>query len=188
MVKSSSSKSERLSREEWLRQALDILAKEGQAKLRVRELADRMGVSTGSFYWHFKNRADFVEQLVEYWAEFSTQQIAVRVRSATGDAKSRLLQLMQAIDEGDLGKFDIPIRAWAAQESTVARVVKKVDKSRVSVVRQLFADMGFTGRELEMRVITFATFHSLEHGLFERPSRRERKELIQIRHAFFTKR
>lgn len=187
MVKSAHLKSERLSREVWLRKALDILAKEGQAKLRVRELADRMGVSTGSFYWHFKNRADFVAQLVEYWAEFSTQQIAARLGSATGDAKSCLLQLMQAIDEEGLGKYDIPIRAWAAQEPTVARVVKKVDKARLSMVRQLFTDMGFTGNELEMRVTTFATFHSLEHGLFYRPSKRERKEMIQLRHAFFTK-
>ena len=65
--------------------------------------------------------------------------------------------------------------------------MRKVDKLRVSVVRQLFVDMGFTGQELEMRVTTFATFHSLEQGLFERPSKRERKELIKVRHAFFTK-
>ncbi|MDJ0958604.1 MAG: TetR/AcrR family transcriptional regulator [Arenicellales bacterium] len=177
-----------MSREEWLRRALDVLAKEGQAKLRVRELVDRMGVSTGSFYWHFKNRADFVEQLVNYWAEFSTEQIVERMKSATGSAKSQLLKLMQAINEGDLARYDIPIRAWAAQEPAIARVVKKVDKLRVSVVRQLFVDMGFMGQELEMRVMTFVTFHSLEQGLFERPSKRERKELIKIRHAFFTKR
>ena len=110
------------------------------------------------------------------------------MESATGSPKSLLLKLMQAIDEGDLGKYDIPVRAWAAQEPTIARVVKKVDTLRVSVVRQLFVDMGFMGQELEMRATTFATFHSLEQGLFERPSKRERKELIKVRHAFFTKR
>lgn len=146
-----------------------------------------MGVSTGSFYWHFKDRADFVKQLVDYWAESSTEQIAKRLESTHGSAKSRLLKLMQAIDEDDLGRYDIPIRAWAAQEPAIARVVKKVDRLRMSIVRQLFVDMGFVGQELEMRSITFATFHSLEQGLFERPSKRERKKLIKVRHAFFTK-
>ena len=114
-------------------------------------------------------------------------QIVERMESTTGSAKSRLLKLMQAIEDGDLGKYDVPIRAWAAQEPAVARVVKKIDKLRISVVRQLFVDLGFIGQELEMRVITFATFHSLEQGLFERPLKRERKELIKVRHAFFTK-
>lgn len=177
----------RLSRQEWLQRALDILATEGQAKLRVRELVDRMGVSTGSFYWHFKNRADFVTQLVDYWAEFSTQQIAVKMRSATGNATSRLLALMRAIEEGDLGKYDLPIRAWAAQEPAVAQTVRKVDRLRISIVRELFGEMGFSGRELEMRALTFAVYHSLEQGFQERPSKAKRKGLIELRHALFTR-
>ena len=53
------SKKMRLSRESWLQQALEILAEDPQ-HLRVDEVARRLGVSKGSFYWHFKNRSDFV--------------------------------------------------------------------------------------------------------------------------------
>jgi AcrR family transcriptional regulator len=187
MVKSESSSGVRLSREEWLRQALEVLACNGQAKLRVRELAGAIGVSTGSFYWHFKNRADFVEKLSDYWAEITTRNIAERIRSGPGSAKRRLLRLMEAIEENDWGRYEIPIRAWGAQEPVVARSVKAVDRLRVSVLQQLFEEMGFTGRELEMRVMTCAVFLSLERGFFKRPSKITRREHIKLRHGLFTR-
>ena len=49
----------RLTREAWLAKALDILA-ENPEHLRIDELAERLDVSKGSFYWHFKNRSEFV--------------------------------------------------------------------------------------------------------------------------------
>ena len=43
-------KTERLSAQHWLDAALDVLANEGVAAVRVERLAERLGVSKGSFY------------------------------------------------------------------------------------------------------------------------------------------
>ena len=59
---------QRLTREEWLSKALEeIVSTEMGVTLGVRELCQRLDVSAGSFYWHFKDKADFVSNLVDGW-------------------------------------------------------------------------------------------------------------------------
>ena len=177
----------RFSREEWLSRALEVLSKEGKAKLRIETLTKKLGVTKGSFYWHFRDRAEFVRSLAAYWAEFSTNQVIEFINQVQGDASDRLLGLMEFLYRKNLGRYDIAMRAWAAQVPAVARTVKKVDKLRLTLVRSLFAELGFKGQELEMRARTFVVFHSLELGSYARGTKKDRLKLLKRRHAFFTK-
>src|ERR1700753_1355367 len=47
----------RLGREDWLLEALRVLAESGVEAVRVEPLAKRLGVTQGSFYWAFGARA-----------------------------------------------------------------------------------------------------------------------------------
>ena len=179
--------SKRLNREEWLSRALEILSGEGKAKLRIDLLTKSLGVTKGSFYWHFRDRADFVKSLAEYWAKYSTDQVIEEVNQSQDTASDRLLKLMDFLCRKDFGKYDVSMRAWAAQEPEVARIVKKVDKQRYAFVRSIFVELGFKGQELEMRTRTFVVFHSLELGSFARGTKKERLKLLKLRHAFFTR-
>ena len=38
-------------------------------------LAAELGVTTGSFYWHFRGRDDFVASLVDYWGREFTARV-----------------------------------------------------------------------------------------------------------------
>jgi AcrR family transcriptional regulator len=76
----------RLSRETWLAEALEVLA-EDPAHLRVDQIAQRLGVSKGSFYWHFENREAFVTALAEYWQDADTQ-IVVRALAQLDSGES----------------------------------------------------------------------------------------------------
>jgi len=179
--------SEKLSREKWLSRAMEVLSREGKAKLRIDTLTQSLGVTKGSFYWHFRDRADFVKCLAEYWAKSSTDQVVDMLSQFKGDASDRLLRLMEYLIRKDFARYDIAMRAWAAQEPEVARLVKKVDEQRFTFVCTLFAELGFKGQELEMRTRTFVVFHSLELGSFASGSKKDRLRLLHLRHAFFTR-
>lgn len=58
----------RYNRDAWLATAIEVLSKDGQAKLRTEHIAKALGVTRGSFYHHFKNREEFVFALVDFWA------------------------------------------------------------------------------------------------------------------------
>ncbi len=57
-----SNKRTRFSRVDWLARAMDVLSREGGARLRINDLCQELGVTKGSFYAHFEDRADFVRQ------------------------------------------------------------------------------------------------------------------------------
>lgn len=177
----------RLSRGKWLERALKIVAAKGGARLRVDSLVAAIGVSKGSFYWHFRNRDDFIRQLIEYWDDHYTRNVIEMLAGHKGDAGQRLFALMKMITEQDLTEMEMPFRSWAAQEPKVAALVAKVDHERLNTVRSLFKEIGFKGKELEARTRAFVTFVSLELAVFDRLSKKERLAQLKARHAFFTR-
>ena len=178
---------QRLTREEWLARALDALAKHGEQVLSVESLARQLKVSRGSFYWHFKDRADFIRQLVEYWSTSYTESVVNELGSVQDNATNLLFALMNLIVRRNLARYDIAVRAWAARDVIASRIVKNVDRFRMEYVRSLFAEIGFKGEELEVRSRAFVVYFSLESGLFIGPSKQSRVKQLKRLHAFFTR-
>jgi AcrR family transcriptional regulator len=179
--------SARLGKEEWLYRALEILARTGGSRLRIDTLVEALGVTKGSFYWHFKNRADFVQCVVDYWDRRFTRVVPETIGEDPAPASERLMHLMELVHDQGLTRFDVVVRAWATYDPQVATKVRDVDRFRMRYVRSLFEEMGFAGTDLDVRTRAFVTFMSLEAGLFERLSKKERKAQLRARHAFFTR-
>ena len=68
-------KSPRLTREEWILGVLEVLQERGVEGVKVVVIAQRLGVTSGSFYWHFKTKKEFIEQLVMFWVNNETERI-----------------------------------------------------------------------------------------------------------------
>jgi len=167
---------------------MEVLSHEGGAKLTIDNLCKALGVTKGSFYAHFEGRADFVKQFVNYWAETSTQSVVEAIDSlAEQTPEERLLALMQLLHRERLGRYDVAVRAWAAQEQSVAKGVQKVDEQRYNYVRQIFYEMGFRRIDLDLRTRLFVVHHSSEQGMRLPPSSLDAEIEIKLRHAFFTR-
>ena len=178
----------RLSREEWLKQALDILAEKHNALLNIDALVKRMGVTKGSFYWHFKDRDDFLTQLLDYWVYEFNEKVPEALNKAVGDqdAKIRLRFLLAYLVEHDCAKYDMLVRSWAAQDPKVDKVLVKIDKLRLNTVTALFTEIGFSDTDAKIRAHIFVTFVSLRAGLFVKTSKREELAAIDTQIEFFT--
>ena len=57
----------RLSRDDWLDAAFEIVAEQGFDSVRVLTLAKSLDVTRGSFYWHFSDHAELIAGLIERW-------------------------------------------------------------------------------------------------------------------------
>ena len=178
----------RLTRTEWLARSLDLLAREGGAKLHIETLCHKLRVTRGSFYWHFASRDEFVRALVDYWDWVFTQSVVEQHRGVKGSPEERLLALMELLHEGRFARYDVAVRAWAAQERRLAPLVARVDEERLAYLRSIFAEMGFRGRELEMRTRLFVVSQSMSGALHSRLPEAEERKLLRLRHAFFTRR
>ena len=182
-----SEKKTRLSREAWLAQALEILA-EDPTHLRIDELAERLGVSKGSFYWHFENRSDFIYAMAEFWRDIYTASIADLVSEYGGSAKDRLRAIMRQILEHKVARYDLAVRAWSRHEPAIRPVIREVDEIRIKTVRSLFLELGFDEAEASMRARVFIVCHSLEDALSVPLSQKDARKQVETRLAFFTRR
>ncbi len=182
-------KRKRLTRDCWLVKAIDVLTKKGSAELRVNSLASALGVTKGSFYWHFKDRNDFAVRLLDYWQQTFTTNVIEKINATPGGPEERLLALMQLLSDSGAARFDVAVRAWTAQERKLDALVQKVDRQRLIFVRALFSEMGFHGAELDMRAQTFLAYHSFEVSLLSHleQTKEERQKLLNLRHDFFVR-
>ena len=166
--------------------ALEALAEQGPRVLTIDKLCDHLGVSRGSFYWHFKNRNDFVESLVIFWDVRLTDELAHLSQQFEGGPRDKLRFLTEMLTNTNAGRYDVPIRAWASRNELAAKAVRKSDKTRYAYVRSLFEELGFEGEELEMRTRTYVVFYSLERAVTLRETAKQRSRRLALRHQMLT--
>jgi AcrR family transcriptional regulator len=131
---------DRLTKSAWITHGLRTLAKDGPNALKVGPMSTALNVSRGSFYWHFRDIAEFRSQLLRNWQEISTDQVIQDLDAREGDP-DRLKHLMRRAFRATRN-LDRAIRSWAAEDEDVARVVASVDGRRVARIAKLLVEAG----------------------------------------------
>lgn len=148
---SSSGADNRLKKADWLEQGLRTLASGGANALKVGPMADKLKVSRGSFYWHFRDIADFKSELLRSWQEQMTDQVIQEI--AGKDEPDRLKYLLKRAFAAK-PRLDRAIRTWATEDKGVAAVVASVDAERIAYITKLLAAVG-VARRLALPRATF---------------------------------
>lgn len=177
-------KSKRLGREDWLAAALEVLKCEGVGKVNVVRIARDLGVTSGSFYWHFKDRNDLLRSLLDFWVRSQTEAILEEVDQGT--PSERLLKLMETLTLGEQARYEVAVRAWAGFDNMAADVVRGADKRRIEWVRSIFLELGFSGIEAEMRARLFVYYQLAEPIVLWREPKSKRREIIRLRYRLLT--
>ena len=103
----------RLGREDWIHAALGMLKERGVDGLKIVGLAERLGVTSGSFYWHFADRSDLLASLLGYWEIAKTDAIIAGWSASDRAPADRILGLMTQVVEQDTAALDQVISVWA---------------------------------------------------------------------------
>jgi len=149
-------------------------------------------VTKGSFYWHFKDRPELLDRLLEHWETEMTDNVDAHVSHLHGKPAEQLLALLEHIAEQDLNRYDAAVRAWALYDKRAAAVVRRDDATRLEYVHTLFLQMGFPAKEAEVRSrMSYyyvvgeytAVISSVEKIALER-----RLKHVQLRHRLLTER
>jgi len=169
---------DRQSKKSWLDAALQALASGGVDKVRVESLAKNLGVTKGSFYWHFKDREQFLDELLSFWAEQSTQTVITNPNYPT-DSKERVRAVAEDIVRRDLGKMDPHIRSWTQYDKRRGKVVAKIDKMRFEFLRALFLAAGFSITGASLRAQSLYRYVLGEQFISVRESMGQRVQRMQ---------
>jgi AcrR family transcriptional regulator len=130
----------RLGREDWLRPARLALLRGGPEAINIEELARELGVTKGSFYWHFKNRQALLEALLLEWeAEKSLLVQSLGKGHLSGGLASFFAELGRRVVMSEQGECpsDAAIFAWASVSPQVARRVHREEQRRIDLLKRM---------------------------------------------------
>jgi len=153
---------------DWVRSAGRRLAAGGIGAVAVETLARDLGVTKGSFYWHFRDRAALLAALLADWARHATEPLLRRLEgSAPADQapRARLSRLAATVAGEGAGALDPAIRAWACHDPAAAEAVRRVDEARLAFIAGEFRSLGFGPAAAWTRARLFYLHLLGEHAL-----------------------
>jgi len=123
---------------DWIQTALVRLASHGIQEVRVEVVARDLGVSKGSFYWHFRDRSDLLDQMLARWEDSELSWL-----DEEGSTATRWATLIERSTDPTRRRVEIAIRAWARGDEKIAARVSAIEKKRANLIAEVLQDVGF---------------------------------------------
>lgn len=164
------------SAEDWVRAAFRVLARQGVDAVKVEPLAGELGVTKGSFYWHFADRAALLTALLAEWERVATSRVIEELDRHGEAPRERLNRLMtMAVSHPRAAQIEQAIRAWGARDRAVRKSLERVDERRIDYVRSMLIAAGVdriraTRRSQLMYLALLGEYAVVSHGGAPQPA------------------
>jgi AcrR family transcriptional regulator len=176
----------RLSRADWVKEAYDLFETKGVSAVSVDPLAKKLGVTRGSFYWHFEDRADLLRAILDRWHDLNTEDTIEQNELQGGNPEARLLRLFETCAT-DSGALEMGIRAWASENVTARETLRTVDARRTDYIAALLVQIGIERSVAEMRArVAYSAWLGEYSGAVPSPAQ-QRLENIRVLHRLILK-
>ena len=117
---------DQLSANDWLDQGLKTLARRGFTALKAEPLAKAMGVSRGSFYWHFADIGAYRAAILTHWREVAAEQVIAELETIPKGGDALALLLRRAFSARLA--LERAVRSWATADTTARAAVLEVER------------------------------------------------------------
>jgi AcrR family transcriptional regulator len=140
----------RLSREDWVRTALDVIADRGVDSVVIDDLAELLGATKGSFYWHFPSREALLVAAVELWEEERTA-VGHRLLVEVANPRERLRQLFaEAFAYSHAGRIEAAFVAHA-DVAGIGPVIRRTTRRRIEFTAAALRSLGLRPAQARRR-------------------------------------
>ncbi|WP_424630206.1 TetR/AcrR family transcriptional regulator [Bradyrhizobium sp. SYSU BS000235] len=169
--------SEQLSATDWLDAGLKALAASGVVALKADPLAKALGVSRGSFYWHFRDVEAFQTAVLARWRDIATERIIANVEKHADAAQGVEYLLRGAF--AARSDLEVAVRSWATHDAAARKTVREIDQRRMTYIEALLERAGIAAETARARAkILYWAFLGFE--LSDKPlPGKERDRLIE---------
>lgn len=140
----------RLSADDWAQAALDQIAEQGVASVAVEPLARRLGVTKGSFYWHFPSRDALLQAALERWEKFEQEAVFGSLEHVP-DPRERLRALFQLVAHEATSHIIYGELLKALDHPLVAPVIGRVSQRRFDYLTASFRQAGLSCTDAQHR-------------------------------------
>ena len=175
----------RLTRDDWLDAAFMAVVDGGFDQARVLVIAEKLGVTRGSFYWHFSDHADLITSLLKRW-EMREIELDKRLQADDSeDPKADLERLLDAalahagVDLENI-RFELALRGLGRRDAAVASMLVGIDAGRMNLFEQKFLRLtGDTKTAGELAVLFYLVIAGGHQALSRPTSPPQAKEFLK---------
>jgi AcrR family transcriptional regulator len=155
---------------DWAEAALQLIAEKGLGALTVAALANRLGVTKGSFYWHFRGRSELLAAALANWEERATTE-AIRGLEAVTDYRRRLELMLEAASKPPRSRSLYAALAEAAEDPIVRRVLNRVASARIAYLEICYSNLGLSPKLAKSHAVAaYAAYRGLLQLAHEAPA------------------
>jgi len=148
----------RLSADDWASGALDMMAEQGVAAVAVEPLARRLGVTKGSFYWHFPSRDALLAAALERWERDEQEQVFGSLEGIS-DPRERLSRLFGLVAHQARSHIVYSELLKALDHPAVQPVMERVSQRRLDFLTASFRQAGMGRDDARQRArLTYAAY------------------------------
>ncbi len=135
----------KVTRDDWLRVAKDILISDGVDSVKVLVIGERLKVSRSSFYWYFDSRQDLLDALLEAWQSGNTAALVRQAEAEAATITAAVCNVFRCVVNPGLfdNKLDFAVRDWARKSASVRRILDQSDGRRLRALTDMFARYGY---------------------------------------------
>lgn len=169
-----------LTREDWITGAWEMLGDAGLDGVRVEPLARRLGVTKGSFYWHFRDRQELLDVLLDLWFSIWDDQMSPDI-DGDGNAEERIWALFESVIRRTTRGQTVSLRLLSHKDPEIARRIDERDAQRLAFLMQRLQEIGFSREEARVRG---QVYQAIMTGEFLRNGGLPLKERIDRAHEY----
>jgi len=143
----------KVTREDWLNVARDILVRDGVGEVKILPISQRLDVSRSSFYWYFKSRGDLLSALLEEWESRNTASIVDRCAMPAETITGAVCHFFRCFIDPELFDqgMDFAVREWARRDDDVRDRVDAADQARLAALTEMYLRHDYAPDEADIR-------------------------------------
>ena len=165
--------------DDWVDAATEVLVDENFRGIRIDKLCRRLGVTKGSFYWHFKGRAELISALLTRWRQRATTNVIKNLTELGSNPAERLralIELPRRPNSPPYARIEQSVRDWGRNAQQAHEAVKEVDELRLDYFKSLLKQHGLSEELAQKRAyIAYAIMmgDSILRTTLENPSQQD---------------
>ena len=138
-------------KDQWIELGYQLFSDAGDKGLNVDVMSKALNCNRSSFYWHFKSKHDFINELVEYWIYTYTHLVITEANSPI-DPKEKLLKLFEIVFKKDNSlDFIFFLKKYGQKDEQIKKIVDEIDKKRIAFGSQILMEIGYSKEEAKTK-------------------------------------
>jgi len=138
-------------KEDWIKLGYKLFSQTGFSGIVIEKMAKSLEVNKSSFYWHFKTKKLFIENLAEYWVNIETEQIIILTNGKKSTSEKLKSLVALTYKKTPYLDFIFYLKRYAQKEIKIQITIDDIDDKRISYVKELLIELGITEIKAEIK-------------------------------------